>query len=94
MGDPNERRFSNEFWITVLIFAISFTAGGVWSAVAFETRSHAEATYVPKILSEERWSTNEKSHERIEQALKDLIKELREDNAKTKKGKQAQENSP
>jgi hypothetical protein len=88
MGEDTKRRFSNEFWLTILIFSVTvaFSAGA--SLMAFETKAEAERkqvslkeyadkTYMPRELSLEKWSTNESSHAKIEKSLDDILRELR-----------------
>lgn len=80
----SEKRFSNEFWLTVLIFAIGITASVVSAAALFETQSHAAKTYMTKELSDERWKANDKGHEKFEQKLDDFLRELRDRDKETR----------
>lgn len=74
----SDRRFSNEFWLTVLIFSVTITASVVGAAATFETQSHAAKTYMTKELSEERWKNNNADHEKLIKKMDDFLEELRQ----------------
>ena len=96
MGDPNGKKFSNEFWITILIFMIGISFGAGASIAAFQTKAAAEENrkeilqymdknYMPRELSLEKWKNNEDAHKLIMDGQKAILEALREHSAKAKK---------
>lgn len=74
-------------WLTVLLFSISTALSIGFSIGTFETKAHAESTkkdmeiemdrkYMPRELSIEKWTNNDKAHEDIKTALEANTKAL------------------
>jgi hypothetical protein len=103
MGNGNENTVNvmqpvKGFNWTVLIqlATMLFLAGIAYAS--FETKTHAAETaeqlrvfnaqtYMPRELSLEKWTNNDKKHDDIQRTLDAILIELRRDNAKAQKGK-------